>query len=226
MQKPSGAELPAAERGNTRERIVAASEELFARLGFEGVSLRNIAQQSGVPVGLVSYHFGGKLGVYRAIFESRVPAIVEQRQAGLALAELEKSPDRRLELILKALLLPMLKLRSTEGRQCFGIILAREVSDPSSSERGIIQQLLDPVANAFIEQLRVTMPERSEAEIHWAYQTVIGTMVYVMADVGRIRRLSAGQADPDDVDGTLHHLLSILLDGLRRRKTPFTEMPQ
>ena len=66
------------------------------------------------------------------------------------------------------------------------------------------------------------MPERSEAEIHWAYQTVIGTMVYVMADVGRIRRLSAGQADPDDVDGTLRHLLSILLDGLSRRKTPLT----
>lgn len=217
MQKPSDAELPATERGTTRERIVAAAEELFARLSYEGVSLRNIAQQSGVPVGLVSYHFGGKLGVYRAIFDSRVPSVVEQRQAGLALAELEKNPDRRLELILKALLLPMLKLRSTDGRQHFGVILAREVSDPSSSERGIIQQMFDPVANAFIEQLRRTLPERSEAEIHWAYQTVIGTMVYVMADVGRISRLSAGIADPEDIDGTLRHLLSILLDGLRRR---------
>jgi AcrR family transcriptional regulator len=217
MPKPTGAELPAAERGTARERIVAAAEELFARLSFDGVSLRNIAQQAGVPVGLVSYHFGGKLGVYQAIFEARAPVIVEQRQAGLALAELEENPDRRLELILKALLLPMLKLRSTEGRQHFGTILAREVSDPGSSERGIIQRLFDPVANAFIEQLRLTMPERSEAEIHWAYQTVIGTMTYVMADVGRISRLSAGQADPYDVDGTLHHLLSILLDGLRRR---------
>ncbi|MFK4441301.1 AcrR family transcriptional regulator [Caballeronia udeis] len=217
MQKPGEAQLPATERGNTRERIVAAAEELFAQLSFDGVSLRNIALKSGVPVGLVSYHFGGKLGVYRAIFESRAPAIVEQREAGLALAELEEDPDRRLELILKALLLPMLKLRSTEGRQHFGIIMAREVNDPSSSERGIIQQIFDPVANAFIDQLRVTLPDRSEAEIHWAYQCAIGTMVYAMVDVGRISRLSAGKADPDDVDGTLRHLLSILLNGLRRR---------
>lgn len=217
MQKSGEVETPAAERGTTRERIVAAAEELFARLSFDGVSLRNIAQQSGVPVGLVSYHFGGKLGVYRAIFESRGPAIVEQRKAGLALAELEEDPERRLELILKALLLPMLKLRATEGKHHFGIIMAREVNDPSSSERGIIQELFDPVANAFIEQLRIALPEHSEAEIHWAYQCAIGTMVYTMVDVGRISRLSAGSADPDDVDGTLRHLLSILLNGLRRR---------
>ncbi|MGG1943332.1 TetR/AcrR family transcriptional regulator [Trinickia sp. NRRL B-1857] len=217
MQKPGNAEVPATERGSTRERIVAAAEALFARLSFDGVSLRNIAQQSGVPVGLVSYHFGGKLGVYQAIFEARVPAIVEQRKAGLALAVMEEDPDRRLELILKALLLPMLKLRSTEGGEHFGIIMAREVNDPCSSERGIIQQMFDPIAKAFIDQLRITLPERTEAEIHWAYQSVIGIMVYVMVDVGRISRLSEGKADPDDVDGTLRHLLAILLDGLRRR---------
>ena len=59
---------PKAEINNrpTQERILAAAEELFAEAGYEGTSIRQIALKAGVPVALISYHFGGKLGVRRA----------------------------------------------------------------------------------------------------------------------------------------------------------------
>ncbi|AJP59368.2 hypothetical protein UC34_03185 [Pandoraea vervacti] len=211
------AKLAAGERRTTRARIIAAAEPLFAQLSYDGVSLRNIAQHAGVPVGLVSYHFGGKLGVYQAIFELRTPAMVEQRKAGLALATMEENLERRLEMILKALMLPMLNLRATGNETHFGIIAAREINDPGAAERGIVQKMLDPLAIAFVEQLRIALPDRSEAEIHWLFQSALGVMVYVMVDVGRISRLSAGKADPDDVDSTLRHLLSLLLNGVTRK---------
>jgi AcrR family transcriptional regulator len=217
MQSSVRVDARANEEGTTRGRIIAAAEQLFAKLGFDGVSLRKIALTAGVPVGLVSYHFGGKLGVYQAIFESRTPVLVEQRQAGLALAALEVDPERQLELIVKAVLLPMLKLRTTKGCNWIGALLARELSDPRSVERQIVQKLFDPVATLVTTQLQLALPDRSKAEIHWAYQSMIGTMVFVIADVGRISRLSDGAADPEDVDATLRYLLSILLNGLRSR---------
>ena len=64
--------------------------------------------------------------------------------AGLALAEMEDDPDRRLEMILKAALMPMLSLRKIEGSANFGVLLAREATDPKSAERGIIQEAFDP----------------------------------------------------------------------------------
>jgi AcrR family transcriptional regulator len=211
--------------GPSQQRILAAAEELFAASGYEGTSVRQIAQRAGVPVALVSYHFGSKLGVYRRVFESHTPTIVAERNAGLALAELEQDPDRRLAAIVKAVLVPMLKLRTAEGRRSLGQLLAREVSDPRSVERGIIKDLLDPIAAAVTDLLKATLPNRSAAEIHWAYQMMVGTMTFVMLDAGRIRRISGGACDPEDVDATIHHIVPLILDGLKNGRAVKVDKP-
>jgi AcrR family transcriptional regulator len=199
----------------TQERILAAAEALFADAGYEGTSIRQIALQAGVPVALISYHFGSKLGLYRRVFESHAPTLVAERRAGLALAALEQDRDRRLVAIVRAVLVPMLGLRTAEGRQSLGRLLAREVSDPRSIERRIIQDLLDPIAAAVTDLLRATLPERSAAEIHWAYQMMIATMTFIMIDAGRIQRISGGACDPEDVDATIQHVIPLILDGFR-----------
>jgi AcrR family transcriptional regulator len=178
---------------------VAAAEALFAEAGYEGTSIRQIALKAGVPLALISYHFGGKLGLYRRVFESHAPTLVAERRAGLALAALEQDPRRRLD----------------EGRQSLGRLLAREVSDPRSGERRIIGDLLDPIAVAVTDLLAATLPGRSAAEVQWAYQMMIGTMTFIMADAGRIRAISGGACDPEDVEATLRHIIPLILDGFR-----------
>ena len=81
---------------SARERILDQAQRVFAIFGFDGASMRQIAEAAGVPVALVSYHFGSKDGLYRAVFYRRVPAIVEQRDAGIAIAmsELSRPPAR------------------------------------------------------------------------------------------------------------------------------------
>lgn len=51
---------------NTKESLIAAGIQLFAKNGFDGVSVKEIAAQAGVNVSLVSYHFDGKEGLYRS----------------------------------------------------------------------------------------------------------------------------------------------------------------
>ena len=211
--------------GSSQRRILAAAEELFAASGYEGTSVRQIAQKARVPVALISYHFGSKVGLYRRVFESHAPTIVAERRAGLALAELEQDPERRLAAIVKAVLVPMLKLRTAEGRRSLGQLLAREVSDPRSVERGIIKDLLDPIATAVTDLLKATLPNRSAAEIHWAYQMMVGTMTFIMLDAGRIRRISGGACDPEDVEATIRHIIPVILDGLRNGRATKANKP-
>jgi AcrR family transcriptional regulator len=212
---PKSQPTDAAADGSARDRILKAAEQIFAEMGFEGASLRQIAVGADVPVALVSYHFKNKLGLYRAVFKARDPNTGAQRIAGLALAEMEDDPDRRLEMILKAALLPMLSLRKIEGSANFGILLAREATDPKSAERGIIKEVFDPTARATIAALKRALPDRSEAEIVWSFQMLIGTMLYIMADTGRSVHLSNGACDPEDVDGTMRYILPLLLRGMR-----------
>jgi AcrR family transcriptional regulator len=204
------------EEGAARDSILRAAEQVFSEDGFDGASLRKIAQVADVPAALVSYHFDGKLGLYREVFRARHPFTGAQRQAGLALAEMEDDPERRLEMILKAVLVPMLSLRNAEiGGKRFGVLLAREANDPKGGERGILQEMFDPVATTTIALLRKSLPQRSEAEIVWCFQMIIGTMIYIMADSGRSVHLSGGACDPNDVDATLRHIIPLLLGGVR-----------
>jgi TetR/AcrR family transcriptional regulator len=56
-------------RREVRARLGAAARELFARHGFEAVSLRQVAEASGVTPAMVHYYFGGKQGLWLAVLE-------------------------------------------------------------------------------------------------------------------------------------------------------------
>jgi len=54
---------------DTRERLIAVAKMLFAEKGLDGTTVKDLADAAGVNVSLVSYHFGGKDGLYRACLE-------------------------------------------------------------------------------------------------------------------------------------------------------------
>ncbi len=205
---------PAAPEGS-RKRIVAAAERVFAERGFDAGTLRQVAAAAGVPLSLITYHFADKLGLYRAVFEARLPEIAQQRLAGLALADLEQDPERRLELIVKALLAPMLGLRATEDGRRFAVLLAREIADPSSPARGVAQELIRPVTSGFFARLQA-LPGSDQPSALWAYGAMIGAMLYIMGGGGRMREATDGIVDPDDVQTATRELAAIALAGFRR----------
>lgn len=198
-----------------QERILNAAERIFADYSFNGASLRRIAEEAGVPVALVSYHFDSKEGLYRAVFVRRAPAIVEQRLAGLAIAMSERDLDKRLELIIKALVLPMLHLRAHDRNPSFGRLLGREPTDSSAELRGIVREIFDPVAHKVIDALASALPGRPRREVVWAYQYMLGAMVFVMSDTGRIERLSGGECRPEDEESAVEHMVRFLTAGVR-----------
>ena len=57
---------------DTRAAIMAAGAQLFATKGFAETGVRDIAEAADCNQGLVSYHFGGKGGLYDAILADAV----------------------------------------------------------------------------------------------------------------------------------------------------------
>jgi TetR/AcrR family transcriptional regulator len=49
--------------------LLDAAEKLFADKGFNGATTRELAKAAGCNVALISYHFGGKEGLYQAILK-------------------------------------------------------------------------------------------------------------------------------------------------------------
>ena len=53
----------------TKEAVLDAAEYLFARRGYDAVSLQEVGEEAGVSRGTPSYFFGSKKGLYRAVVE-------------------------------------------------------------------------------------------------------------------------------------------------------------
>lgn len=56
-------------RLDARERLLDAAVSLFAERGFDGVSTRQLVGRAKVNLSAITYHFGGKEALYRAVFE-------------------------------------------------------------------------------------------------------------------------------------------------------------
>ncbi len=54
----------------TRRALLAAGIEVFAEHGYEAASVRDITARAAVNQGGITYHFGGKEGLYRAVLEA------------------------------------------------------------------------------------------------------------------------------------------------------------
>lgn len=61
------AATPTPDRLNGRERILDEAMQLFAELGFDSVTVRDIAAKADVSVGLINHHFGSKEGLREAV---------------------------------------------------------------------------------------------------------------------------------------------------------------
>jgi len=62
---------PAGDRADTRRRILDAAEALFAELGYEAASTRQVAERAGVSTGLIFYYFPTKEALFDALIADR-----------------------------------------------------------------------------------------------------------------------------------------------------------
>jgi AcrR family transcriptional regulator len=91
--RPSHREAP------IRERILAAARDLFLREGFEGVSVRRIAERAGCSPGMIYHFFSSKELLLARLVESTLEKL-DQRLARYASAG--GDPLRRLQQTLHA----------------------------------------------------------------------------------------------------------------------------
>ena len=69
---------------DTKERLLDAAEEIFAREGYRAASLRVITTRAAVNLAAVNYHYGSKRGLVEAVFARRLQAMNLARVRGLA----------------------------------------------------------------------------------------------------------------------------------------------
>jgi AcrR family transcriptional regulator len=205
----------AASRPSARQRLIDASEQLFADHGWNAVSIRTIVAAADVNLAALHYHFGSKEQLLAEIFAARAKPIAEERMRLLAAIDLDDAPS--LERILEAFLRPALTIGSDHrfGGRAFVKLRARLATEPEAVSRRILANAFDESSGEFLTALGRALPEIPRADLEWRFHFMLGAMFYTMADAGRIQSLTDGRCDPGRVEDALENIIPFLAAGFR-----------
>lgn len=138
---------PRSDGEQSRERLMHAGLRLFAHQGFARTSTREIAEAAGVNLAAISYYFGDKEGLYRAVFfeTQGKPADEIARYAG---------PTLTLAQALRGLFTGFVEpLKEGDTAQLCTRLHAREYLDPTGLWQQEIAEAIAPMHAALVQVL-------------------------------------------------------------------------
>lgn len=195
-----------------RDRLIETAIQQFGELGFDGASTRDIAAASGTTMSNITYHFGGKVGLFRAAGESIVTQMGQVvKQAPIAPLPANADDSERLDQICN-ILRHLGAFMLSDDAAPLAQFVAREQQNSCSHMRELLRRELDPVVSVVAREVGQLRPDLSREECQASVFFVLGMTVSL-----RSSRLSlCVLMDVEDVDQGLADKMLDRLDGMVR----------
>ncbi|MCE3010551.1 MAG: TetR/AcrR family transcriptional regulator [Proteobacteria bacterium] len=164
---------PAKDSTDTKRKIMETAFELFGRFGYEGTSIRHIAQECGVNLAAVNYHFHNKENLFWEIM------IETYREADQDLAQMKRSSKNTLEMSLQ--IYDYFMRESLAVRNTMKMMLTEGIGHPSSAEA--LEVLNDPFGppggGHLAERLQADVGYCLNREgMIWGVKTIFGAIMH------------------------------------------------
>ena len=172
----------------TKQRILAAAEELFAQHGFDGASLRQVTASAGVNLAAVNYHFGSKSQLIEEIFRHRLDDINGRRL--LALHKIAGRPETVLEDVIAAYVRPAVELSGEGEGSVFMRVMARAYAEHDDTLRRFLSENYGHVMRQFVAEFGRLLPELGKEDLYWRIDLMTGALTHAMSGFGMIQRKS------------------------------------
>jgi AcrR family transcriptional regulator len=172
----------------TRRRILDAAEVEFAAHGFDGVSMRQIADGAAQALGVVTYHFTSKEALFEEVVVRRAQEINSLRHAAL-----EALDAPTLEQVIVAFLGPFLDRIENGGAgwTAYAQLLAHISHQARWAD--LLSQLFGETVRRFIRAMRDAEPGLSLENAKHGYVQLVAVMVGLFASTRLIDRLSPSE---------------------------------
>ena len=111
-------------------QLIETAERLFSKKGFDGTSVRDIAEEAGINVAMISYYFGSKEKLMEAIFEVKIGRV--QMRVEELLKDSTMSPIQKVYTLIEEHI-----ERVLSSQQFYRIMICEQVSNsnPSITEK-------------------------------------------------------------------------------------------
>jgi AcrR family transcriptional regulator len=212
--KPRPRRTKAEQRAQMVEQILDGAEELFGMRGLYGVTLKDVAQNVGIPTSLLHYYFADKEALFNEVFSRRAAVTAQRRVDSLDHYARECGGDPSVEGALRAFLDPDLDLYQNggDGWRSFASLGAQAAVTRDWGAK-LFDEHFDEVVLKLIGLLRKAMPECADEDLFWGYQFVSGALCLTLAQTGRIDTLSGGLCSSEDFAAAKKRMATFMAGG-------------
>jgi AcrR family transcriptional regulator len=169
-----------------QQQIIQIAEKLFAEKGFEGTSVRDIAEEASVNVAMISYYFGSKEQLLEAIFTNKSEIV------SLTIDALLK--DKKISALQKLDILIDYYIDRLQVNTCFHKIMQREqvtqvhskISAMITEYRKKVLELLKPL----VQEGQKSGEFKQHIDISMLMATMIGTAAHFITTQHTYREMN------------------------------------
>jgi TetR/AcrR family transcriptional regulator, fatty acid metabolism regulator protein len=197
---------PTRRSARTRERIIEAATEVFARRGVHGTRVADIAERAGIAYGLVYHHFRNKEEILSAIFSERWAQYVAY------LEEVAGAPAPFRERMRRLIHFWVETYRQDNDLMTVMINeITRSYEFLESHDITAVLVAFDPIERIIVEG-RANGEVRTDLDARLATYVVLGVAEMVLTGyvIGTLPRADAQAYARDE-----EQLLSLLIEGMR-----------
>jgi AcrR family transcriptional regulator len=199
---PPACRPPKAVVDDARARLLQAGLRLFAQQGYSRTSTRELAENARVNVAAISYYFGDKAGLYRAVFFEPLGAPIDEASRITAPGQgLLKSLCNFFEIFLAP-------LRHGEAAQLCIKLRFREMLEPTGLWDEEVAKGIKPMHDAMVLLLMHHLGlKQPDLDLHRLVISLSGLGVHVHVGRDITDQLAPGLNDqPDSVDAWVERL--------------------
>lgn len=199
----------------TRERILATAELLFAERGFEATSVRDITSGAECNIASVNYYFGTKEKLYLETAHQLLSDLRE-RQSSQLQEQLHQNPDADLEEFLLGFARGFIDpLEDGAGPRPFLRFFTREMLDPHLPPHLFFSELIGPMMELTLPVLMRLVPELKRDAAILCMMSIVSQLHHILKTRTFMPEGISTYHDVLDSESYLQHVARFSAAGIR-----------
>jgi AcrR family transcriptional regulator len=182
------------EYNEKQKQIISTAERLFSSKGYEGTSVRDIAEEAGVNIAMISYYFGSKEKLMEALFEQRTTNIKLKVQS--LLQDDKRTPLQKVESLTDDFI-----NRIMDKHKFFKIMLCEQVVNKNPVIINLITDLKKRNTEEFGKLIKDGQQKRAfkkNIDVLLLMNTLIGSVTQMMITLDYYREYHDLKSLPDN----------------------------
>jgi AcrR family transcriptional regulator len=200
---------------DTRDRILSASQKLFADKGFDATSVRDITTEAGCNVASVNYHFGGKDNLYLETFRSML-TVLRDRRLEMIGELMEREPTPSLEEFVETFAVIMIEplVGDSPGRLFLNLV-SREMIAPRLPDGVLLTEFFEPMMERAAAALAKVGPPLDMASTRMCVMSLVGQLLHALKAHHLLSDLGRPDVLPTQHSDQIAHFVRFSVGGIR-----------